>query len=222
MGFSKEKITIVQNSIDTLSFRKSIERVSDMERRSCLDLISSQDDSSLGLFCGSFYGHKNFEFIFKVVDQIKEAVPDFKFIFIGSGPDLEKIENFCRNRADYAFNLGFLENDEKAPWFSASSFMLNPGLVGLSIIDSFAAGIPIITTDAPIHSPEISYLEHGYNGLMFPNDPNVFAQNTIKLIKDPEYLTKLKRNSMISGETYTIETMVKNFSEGIENWSSLK
>ena len=61
--------------------------------------------------------------------------------------------------------------------------MINPGLVGLSIIDSFAAGIPIITTTSKIHSPEISYLQHNYNGLILENDFELYSKQVIMLLQ---------------------------------------
>ena len=34
---------------------------------------------------------------------------------------------------------------EKAAWFKLASVVLNPGLVGLHILDSFWAGVPMVT-----------------------------------------------------------------------------
>ena len=40
-----------------------------------------------------------------------------------------------------------------------------PARTGLAILDSFAAGLPLFTTDIAIHGPEAeTYLIDGYNG----------------------------------------------------------
>ena len=42
---------------------------------------------------------------------------------------------------------------------SRANLMLIPGLVGLAVVDSFAAQCPVVTTDFRGHSPEFEYIE---------------------------------------------------------------
>ena len=91
--------------------------------------------------------------------------------------------------------MGFLDLKSKAPWFAISDLMINPGLVGLSIIDSFAAGLPIITTNISTHSPEISYLQNNYNGLILENDVEVYSKEVILLLKEGTRMKTLAKNA---------------------------
>ena len=42
-----------------------------------------------------------------------------------------------------------------APYLYVSKLLLMPGLVGLSVMDSFVGTCPLVTTDVAVHSPEI-------------------------------------------------------------------
>jgi L-malate glycosyltransferase len=96
----------------------------------------------------------------------------------------------------------------------ADVFLL-PGAVGLAILDSFAAGLPLLTTELSTHGPEISYLSNGSNGLITPHQVRCYADATIKLLQDPQLMGHLRAGANESGYQYSIENMVRNFRDGI-------
>jgi glycosyltransferase involved in cell wall biosynthesis len=104
---------------------------------------------------------------------------------------------------------------EKAECLALASVFMNPGLVGLGILDAFSAGLPMLTTDLPLHSPEIEYLAPGVNGLMSRPDAQAYASDILALLRDPARLAALAAGARASGEHYSIETMVRNFSAGV-------
>jgi glycosyltransferase involved in cell wall biosynthesis len=90
-----------------------------------------------------------------------------------------------------------------------------PGLVGLAILDAFTASLPMATTDVPIHSPEIEYLEGGRNGLVTEHNVEAYAQAMVSLLSDRNRLKALQEGAASSGRIYTIENMVERFRRGI-------
>ena len=90
-----------------------------------------------------------------------------------------------------------------------------PGLVGLGILDSFALAVPLVTTDIPIHSPEIEYLENHVNGVMTRHDVNEYANVVVSLLADEHKYQLLKSAALLSSEKYSVEDMVENFIQGI-------
>lgn len=92
--------------------------------------------------------------------------------------------------------------------------MLNPGLIGLAILDAFAAGLPVVTTDFHGHSPEIAYLQHGYNGLMVPAAQLV--TEVTKLLQQPDLLRQLASGAVKSAEHYSLDAMVSAFVGGLQ------
>jgi len=91
-----------------------------------------------------------------------------------------------------------------------------PGLVGLVLIDCFVAGVPLITTDNNIHSPEIAYLQNGVNGVMTSFDENIYAQQVVALLKDRHRLIKLQKGCRETAKLYTLDNMAINFVTGVE------
>jgi hypothetical protein len=47
--------------------------------------------------------------------------------------------------------------------------MLMPAHMGLSVLDAFAASLPVITTRHNNHSPEFAYVKDGRNALLSRN-----------------------------------------------------
>ena len=108
-------------------------------------------------------------------------------------------------------------DDEKALALASSSLTLMPGVVGLAIVDTFAYGCPIVTTDHPFHSPEIEYLRDGVNGVMLPRDttPTQYADAVAGLLQAPQRRGRLRDAGTHSATELTMAHMVQRFADGI-------
>ena len=104
---------------------------------------------------------------------------------------------------------------ERAVYFSLSNLMMMPALVGLAIVDSFVAGVPLFTTDIPVHGPEIFYLENEQNGIMTPFDLAQYVDGVAKYLRDKEQMTTLVKGCAESASRYTLDAMVENFATGV-------
>ena len=111
--------------------------------------------------------------------------------------------------------LGVTKGAEKALYFRMGAFMLNPGLVGLHIVDAFCAGLVMVTTTGARHSPEVCYLRDGINGVMTGDSAPEYAQRVLALINNPAALAKLRAASLADADVYTLEKMVAQFADGI-------
>ena len=100
---------------------------------------------------------------------------------------------------------------------SLGRVLLMPGLVGLVVLNSFAYGLPMVTTDLPYHSPEIDYLIDGENGVMVKqaDDPDAYADAAIRVLLDQDFRDKLKAGGTAALETYSIEAMAERFADGV-------
>jgi glycosyltransferase involved in cell wall biosynthesis len=94
--------------------------------------------------------------------------------------------------------------------------MVMPGAVGLAIIDSFASGLPMLTTDISGHGPEIAYLANGQNGLMSENSTTAYADAMCSLLGDSSLESKLRKGCRRSVSAYSLPCMVNQFANGIE------
>jgi glycosyltransferase involved in cell wall biosynthesis len=87
------------------------------------------------------------------------------------------------------FKVGPIYNSEKFDLLSASDVYCLPGAVGLSIVDAFHCGLPLIT-EGTYESAEMMYLKDGENGfLVKPGNVQDLANKLLQLL-DNDYLRK--------------------------------
>lgn len=215
MGFPRERITSVQNAIDTRSLTESLQRISrdDMDK---VFLELGIKSGNVAIYCGGMYPEKQISFLLKSLTYIREQLPDFNMIFIGGGADAKLVSNAASENPWIHF-LGPLFGDQKVPYFAISNLLLMPGLVGLAVLDSFAMEVPLITTKHNNHSPEIDYLINGKNGVIINafTSPLDYANEVVKLFKDADKLEKLIEGCISSRKMYTLENMISNYVDGI-------
>jgi glycosyltransferase involved in cell wall biosynthesis len=94
--------------------------------------------------------------------------------------------------------------------------VFNPGAVGLHVLDSFCAGVPMVTTGEARHGPEIAYLKHDVNGLIVAGDASRYADAVIGLLQDPAMMARLRSAALADAQRYTLDNMVERFADGIE------
>ena len=213
MPFPKDRITVVNNAIDTRRLMSDLASITEKQKRKLREELHL-GEGPVGIYCGSMYPEKRLPFLFEACEIVRQTIPQFELILIGAGPDSRLAEDFAATR-DWVHYVGPRFSLERVPYFSLSHVFLMPGLVGLAVLDSFALGTPIITTKYPFHSPEIEYLENGRNGLISEDNIPAYAQSVIDAIRDPLLLPFLRDNATKDAEKYTVEAMVSNFADGI-------
>jgi glycosyltransferase involved in cell wall biosynthesis len=220
-GVRAEIITTVYNSIDTKGFRESLGSVKPSALMEAKKALGMDESRVIGLYCGALYREKRIGFLLESATMIKQALPEFELLVIGGGPEKDAVMQASRMEP-WVHCLGPKFGHEKALYFLMAHVFLNPGLVGLAILDCFTAGLPMITTDVPFHSPEIDYLEDGVNGLMIPHDPERYAEEVIRILIDEARLAAMRKEALESGKKYSIESMVQYFKDGILNCLRLR
>lgn len=211
-GFNKNHITIVQNAIDTSDLIKYYNTIDAGQVDKLKEELNITGDN-VGIYCGSMYPDKDFDFILAACYRIKEKVKDFHMVFVGSGVESYKIEKAAETN-DWIHYVGPKFGNARVIYFKISSIQLMPRLVGLAIVDSFATETPIITTTHPFHGPEVDYLENGVNGIMTDDDIDTYSNAVAELLQTKKYLNMIE-NCKKSAGVYTVENMAENFKEGI-------
>ncbi len=212
-GLPENRITLINNTIDTQDIINEIQKYDGVKLKEIKKELNIKSDN-VCIYVGGMYKEKRLDFLIKALQIIKEKVPDFEMILIGDGPDKDIVVDFENNNR-WVHYLGKKNEKEKVPYLLISKLLLMPGLVGLVIVDSFIFGLPLITTDCTLHSPEICYLDNGINGIITKDDLNDFTNAVIDLLNDNEKITHLKENCFSSSKRYTIEDMTNNFFIGI-------
>ena len=206
------RITVVQNAIDTFSIRKFYAEINESE---ILDIQKELgiNDSLTAIYCGAMYPEKNFDFILETCYRVKLEIPNFHMIFMGSGIEANKVIEASKS-IDWIHYVGSKFGNDRVKYFKASQIQIMPYYVGLGIVDSFTLETPIITTSNPFHGPEIDYLENGINGIMTNDNIDDYYTKIVETLRTGSYLNLIE-GCKLSAQKITLEAMVDNFKEGI-------
>lgn len=213
-GVPEHSITVLNNSIDTRLFRNDLgavtpEMLMDLRRQYAIDT-----SAPVGLYCGSLNGDKRLDVLVAASDRIRAAHPNFHLFVLGAGPGALYIAEAFRSRPGRHY-VGETRGIKKAGYFKLAQVILNPGLVGLSIVDAFSAGLPLVTMEGSKHSPEIAYLHNEVNGLMTDDNVDAYADRVISLFHEHQKRVILSANASAAADQYSIENMAGNFVNGI-------
>jgi glycosyltransferase involved in cell wall biosynthesis len=212
-GFPAARVTNLNNTIDTARLGRERRAISPEDvavRRRELGL----NGAPVGAFVGSLHAAKRLDFLIEACRQIRQRVPGFQCLIIGDGAERAKVERWSAAH-NWVHWVGARHGREKALYLACAAVILNPGMVGLGIMDSFVCGVPLITTDCGIHSPEIAYLRPGENGVMTRDNVADFATRTAELLDDPAARERMGRACLASAGEYSLEGMASRFVEGM-------
>jgi glycosyltransferase involved in cell wall biosynthesis len=213
-GVPPDTVTVVQNSIDVKHFQRLLAGTTGQELDRTRALLRIESEAKVGLFCGSLYSDKKLAFLLHAAEKIRDSLPSFHLVVIGEGPERRLVEASTRGKPWVHF-VGFKQGREKAVYFRLAHVVLNPGAVGLGIMDAFASGLPFITTDVALHGPEIDYFENGKNGMMCEHRSSSYARMVVDLLRDRSLYDRLSAGALAAAEERSLEAMVQNFTTGI-------
>lgn len=214
-GFAADRISNLNNAIDVSAFRRQIEAVPEAELARWRTELGLGDGQRIAVFCGSMYPEKKLDLLLAAADRIRAALPDFHLLMIGDGPGAAEVRAAAASRP-WLHVLGVRKGADKAALFRLACVQLNPGLVGLHVLDAFSAGLPMITTARALHSPEIAYLQGGTTGLVIDDErPEVYADAVTALMGDEARLQAMRSACLEAAGRYTLDNMVSNFARGV-------
>lgn len=216
-GVSSDKITVVQNAIDTKTLRAQFLLFSDEEIEQCKIELGIKADEKVLIYCGALSKEKNLTFLLESATRLKKLTCiEFKLIILGNGPERKAVENFAQN-SNHIIYVGPKYGLEKAKYFRLADIFVLPGAMGLAVLDAFAYETPIITIEYPFHGPEIEYVRNNENGIIAKNDMNDFNAKVIELMNDQKLCDSFINQGLEDLKTLNTETMVSNFGNGIIN-----
>jgi len=212
-GFPDNRITVLNNAVDTSELQRQLQSVTPEETHALRESLDF-GMGPVGVYVGSLYADKRLDFLFEAAEAIRHEVPDFHVLILGEGPERDKVQAWC-DAHPWARWVGARFGREKVAYVSMAQVMLNPGLVGLGILDAFVCGVPMLSTDCGIHSPEIAYLENGVNGVMTADDLSAYVWASVNLLRDTQALGALRAGCVASAQEYTVENMARRFADGV-------
>lgn len=211
--FSPDKITLVNNAIDSSELQDIKKDISKTEIDDCRKSLGIETDN-VGIYCGGMYPIKNIPFLLECCFRIKKEIPDFEIIFIGGGPDSSLVIE-AASSCKWIHYVGEKFGKARVIYFLLSKLQLMPGAVGLAVVDSFVLGVPLFTSDIKGHGPEIAYLDDNVNGVISKNTIENYSASVIRFLSDKNMQKTLKTGCEYKALEITLDNMVERFTGGV-------
>lgn len=208
-----DRITVLDNAFDTEALAAEVAQLRSGDRATLRASLGLAADVPVAMFLGSLLPSKRIEQVLDAARKAREAGVPLQLVVAGGGP----LADWLATRAQpWLHRPGPVLGAAKARWLAAADVLLHPAAIGLSVLDGFAAGLPLVTTDAPGHGPEAEYLRAGSNAIVCP--PAAFAAAVQQLLTDPALAARLAAGARASAPRYTIAGMVERFVAGAKAW----
>ena len=180
----KEKISCVQNGIDTTEFAPT-ERKEEIRRN-----LGFPPDKPCILYVGNVIAQKGVLHLFDAWLTTLRNGHDAYLVFIGGGSAMDTLAARAaeENLTNQVWLLGKQSNRIVADWMKAADLFVFPTMhpegVSQVIKEAMASALPVITTPAG-GIPEV--IQDGRTGFFVPQgDSEVLAQRLNELLQDPQ------------------------------------
>lgn len=213
IGFPRERITDVENTIDTKELAAMAGSLSQQDIGAFKEQLGISN-ARIGIYCGGLYADKRLDMLIAAASRVKEKIPEFSLIIAGGGPEGPAIRAIAKHKR-WIHYLGPTFDRDKVVALKSADVYLNAGLVGLGILDAFACGLPVIVTNFRYNSPEIAYLTDGINGRISEDNTESLSRHIVTYLSNRSMQEQLAVGARTTAERFTIENMVGNFSKGI-------
>lgn len=200
MGLAPEKLRVIENGVDTESFRPAGRSAS---------LRHSLGVEADGILIGNvarLTKVKNHALLVDAFAILQGHVPHAKLTIVGEGPlrrDLE--DRILALGLESRVRLAGAANDMPAVYRDFDLFVLSSRFEGtsLSMLEAMASGVCVVATAV---GGNVDLLEHGQFGvLVAPDDPRALATAMVELLHDPA-----RRRALASAAR---EHVVRDYSE---------
>ena len=212
-GFDPDRITVLYNAIDTSTLQAAIAALDPAKQSDLKHHLDLRGKTAL--YIGALDTYKRTPMLIESAIAAHDREPDFRLLVAGDGVERSLVETAAEAHSFIRY-VGPTFGDDKAALLSVADVLVSPGSVGLSVLDSFVAATPMITTEWLFHGPEVEYLEHGVNSLITPDSLDAFVDGMLETLSDRAGLDRMKQNCRSDARRYSIEDMAQRLTEGVQ------
>lgn len=171
-GLSRERVSVARNTIlvhnptrNENTYRDTILVVGSFSRR-------KQNDVTIKAF----------------VAVAQEVATPVKLVFVGAGSDLDRVKSLAEesslaNRIE--FHPACHDEEILRGFYNHAICSVSHGQAGLSVLQSFAYGVPFVTRADAISGGEIENIENGLNGILTSGSQRELEDALRRLITNP-------------------------------------
>lgn len=191
-GYKKKSITIY-NGTELVPIKDKEKAISFVNK-----LHNFKKDETVLLFVGRLIDIKNIFFVADVLKKLKEDNFKFKMVFVGTGPDENKLKRIISNYKlnDVVYFTGKVtDRNYLSALYLRSNLLLFPSLMDTSSLVRIEAAVNetpgLFITDSLVGK----MIKDDYNGFNSKMDVNTYEKRIIEVISDKKLLTKVGKNA---------------------------
>lgn len=213
----KEKIHIIPNGVDCNAFSIAFDRKAGKSE------FGLYDNEKLIITVGRNHPKKGYCYIPEIIEILLKKRNDFRWLIVGKGS--EQVKLVAKKKGVDKYLITTEVGIDKSPvgdievparklieYYKLSDIFVLPTIVeGFPnvLIEAMAAGLPIVTTDAP-GVREI--IDHNKNGLKHKvGDVNSMAKSILNLLENETLANTLKDNALRDVRKYDWEVVVSSY-----------
>ena len=210
------RITVLNNAVDTTALVQALQRARELPRTT-LRRELGVGSGPLLLFMGSLYAEKRLDLLLDAAARLRVAERELQLVIAGDGPMSGWLHQRCA-ALPWIKCVGAVQGELKARWLAAADVMVSPGVLGLSVLDAFAAALPLVVGDSGATSPEAAYVEPDVNAVLAAPQAAALAQATLRVLHDADFAAQLRAGAGAAAQRYTLSAMVDHFVDGMQRW----
>jgi glycosyltransferase involved in cell wall biosynthesis len=202
---------------DQKEFAEALRKPNFLEHRYQISEIGSKVTL---LFLGRLTPDKGWDFTLEALAQLEQTERDaIAIIVAGDGPIRDEIAARLSQLNISAYLLGRVPPEDVPMLLANCDVHVTTSTKetrGLTVLEAFAAGIPVL---APHAGGVTENIREGWNGFLFkPNDLKDFGKKLLPLIQNPILRQEMGHNAKSCVAQYSWDETVKNL---VEIWSDL-
>ena len=197
-----QSLHVVYDGID-------LERFKEPGKKLRKELEIADDELLIGNVAALTHQKDHLSFI-KSAEILLAAGQKMKFVILGDGELMPSLKHYIQGKVleKEIYLLGFRQNiDELLPEMDLFLFSSRKEGLGTSVLDAFAAGVPVVCTDAGGLKNIIRHQENAYLGKV--GDPESLAEGVEWMFSDEERKLKIVRQAEEDVQEFSYVKMAK-------------
>jgi len=165
------------------------------------------------------YHHRGLDLLLDAAPKVVEKIPDVKFVLLGDGPEMEKLQNIVKeknldNNVDFK---GWINRNDIPKNISDAAIGIGPlkrttvteNALPIKVLEYMACSLPIIAIEGTLPN---DVLKNNTNGI-FVKDASELAEKIIFILKNSNEGEKMGKNSLQMVQKFSWENVVKSILE---------
>jgi glycosyltransferase involved in cell wall biosynthesis len=166
----------------------------------------SRQENKVVVAAGRIVWIKGYDLLISAFAEVVEKHPEWRLRIHGEGPRREELRRKATRLGLYNNVLMLEPTDDMEGELAKASILAMSSRAepfGMTIIEAFACGLPVVAFDCPRGPREI--ITDGVDGLLVPpGDVGALAETLIRLIDDEELRRSMAANARASAERFDI------------------